>query len=102
MEIYKIKISEQDRQLVSGFMGEEYPLEIDFNWLMPVVEKIENSLKWKYEVEIGNNLYHPVIMYRCTIHDEGNALYLEFEDKEKIKAVWLAVVEFIKGNTKNK
>lgn len=74
-----------------------------WDWLMPVVEKIENKLKWKYEVEIGNNVYHPDIMYRCTIHDAGNATYLEFESKTKIEAVWLAVVEFIKWhNNQNK
>ena len=42
MEIRKIEITEQDRELLSDFMGESYPLEIDFNWLMPVVDKINN------------------------------------------------------------
>jgi len=45
MEIQKLKISEQDRKSVSSFMGEEYPSEIDFNLLMPVVEKIHDECK---------------------------------------------------------
>lgn len=49
MEIYKIKITEKDRQLVSGFMGEGYPLEIDFNCLMPVVQKII-YLGWQFQL----------------------------------------------------
>lgn len=61
MEIRKIVITEDQRRVVSDFMGEEYPLEIDFNWLMPVVEKIEklgyavyisrSGIQiWKYEI----------------------------------------------------
>lgn len=40
MEIYKIKITHSDRKLVSDFMGEQFPEEIDFNWLMPVWKKV--------------------------------------------------------------
>lgn len=42
MEIQKITISEADRKLVSDFMGEEYPIEIDFNRLMPVWYKFRD------------------------------------------------------------
>lgn len=42
MEVQKITISKEARLLISIFMGEDYPFEIDYNWLMPVVEKIES------------------------------------------------------------
>lgn len=67
-----------------------------WDWLMPVVEKIENSLKLKYEVEIGNNLYAVnENLYRCIIHDAGNAFHLELESNSKAESVWLAVTKFI-------
>jgi len=39
MEIQKIIITKEESELLSGFLGEDIGLEIDFNRLMPVVEK---------------------------------------------------------------
>lgn len=44
MEIQKIKISEAERELLFHFYGEDLGNQIDFNRLMPVVEKIEEVL----------------------------------------------------------
>ena len=75
----------------------------EWGWLMPVIEKIENGLKWKYSVDVGNNLYAiNENKYCCVLHDAGNATCLEVESASKIEAVWLAVVEFINWYNKNK
>jgi hypothetical protein len=98
---------EEGNKLIDIFM-EETPCDdsqyhSSWDWLMEVVEKIENKLKWKYCVEIINNLYWPSgNMYECLIYDEGNALRLEgFQSESKINVVWQAVIEFIQWFNKN-
>lgn len=82
-------------------LGAEMKYHSSWDWLMPIVEKIENRLKWKYEVEIGNNLYVTDSVYRCTIHDAGKAYYNDVENASKINSVYLAVVQFIKWYNQN-
>ena len=92
MEIQKITISKQDRGIVSVFMGEEHPFEIDFNWLMHVVEKINNDFNYEYEVNIIGN--------RCYIEGFSAKAY---EGKTSIEATYKEVIEFIKWyNSQNK
>lgn len=93
MEIENIKKS---NKLIAEFMGyrilllfnlSEIPFHKDWNFLMPVVERIENM---GYDVFI-NGLY-------CRITDSGMSDF-EIESGEcqsKIEAIWQAVVEFIK------
>jgi hypothetical protein len=57
MQIQRLKISEEERILVSVFMGEEYPNEIDFNRLMPVVEKIlQLNVFTSYQLWVSDSL----------------------------------------------
>ena len=72
-------------------MNEEYPINIDFNWLMPVVEKIES-------------LGHGVTVYRkgCHINDIGLRSTNGFNHSSKIEQTYKAVVEFIKWYNQNK
>ena len=85
MDVSKIKITEQDRILVSKFMGEDYPEEIDFNWLMPMIEKIE-SLDNVYQVQlnIGSNV---------TISSDAENDFVNYGNG--ILPAWETVVEFI-------
>jgi hypothetical protein len=88
MEIQKIKISEQERLLVSEFMGEEYPSEIDFNWLMPVVEKIESL---GFQFHIGNEgAAIKKWWFRSNVPDLGSV------QETKIAATWEICIRFIK------
>lgn len=66
-----------------------------WDWLMPVVEKIE-SLSVLYSVEI--------IRKTCVVRVDSNTIFSMYykEDRNKIKSTWLAVVEFIKWYNKNK
>jgi hypothetical protein len=82
MEIQRIKISELDRILLSAFMNERYPLEIDFNWLMPVVEKIGSM---GYIVSI--------VGYNCRI--EGDHILFTSKRYNKMQSTYETVIEFI-------
>ena len=71
-----------------------------WDWLMPVVEKIETlellpNDNW-FNVTIGGSKY-------CTIHD-SNGEIAEFmgDAPTKILCVWFAVIEFIEWYNKNK
>ena len=79
-----------DEQFSSKLQDFELEFHSDWNWLMPVVEKIEseNIVCFKFQ---GNNCY-------C----EGNFKY-GITAPSKINAVYNACVEFIKWyNNKNK
>lgn len=95
MEIYKIKITEKDRQLVSGFMGEGYPLEIDFNCLMPVVQKII-YLGWQFQLNsysISNDAMF--------INAEGSRIQ-NIAWSTPLLATYNVVIDFIKFYNQNK
>lgn len=76
--------------------GDSDTMTIDWNTLMPVVEKIETELDIPYNFKIQHNEYSRG-MHFVTINDAGNALFLDMPPCEsKIKAVYQAVLEFIK------
>lgn len=76
---------------------EQLCFHIDWNWAMAAVETIER-LPQGFECEIGKNLYWPgeTQLYTCSIHTAGNSVRIEIENHLKIKAVWLALIDFIK------
>ena len=103
MEIQRIIISEEESKLVSDFCGEYIGLEIDFNRLMPVVEKIEATENKEgfcsYAVDIES--------LECTIKDYGKAdsheSFISYQEGEsKILCVYEAIIEFINFHNKNK
>jgi hypothetical protein len=67
----------------------------DWSMLMPVVDKIETGLEWAYTVDVTHCLYGGN-NYTCAVYDAGDATYIEVEHDEKITAVWLVVIDFIK------
>lgn len=71
---------------------EEMLYEVSWDWLMDVVEKIENIIKdgfTPYSVEIEFN--------ECVIKDSSDGFGISyFEGDTKIQATYKAVVEFIK------
>lgn len=94
MEIQIVKASEEERVIVSSFMGEEYPIDIDFNWLMPVVKKCSESFEHhQYDSEvyyhITEEIFHP------------DYSLSEFMDAD-IEAVYSRVVTYIKWYNQNK
>lgn len=107
-------IAEFDGKLVVFDNGEykEYGNDIhnqslyyhsSWNWLMPVIEKIEedvNDLQNIYFVEIfkspsNNN-------HVCRVYDKSNKLYANCYGLTKLEATYKAVVEFIKWYNQNK
>lgn len=89
MEIQTIRISENDRILLSVFMDEEYPISIDFNWLIPVIDRI---FKLEFDKVEGLREYS---LKQETIFDE-----VVFGFHSDIINVYNAVVEFIKWYNK--
>lgn len=77
-----------------------------WDWLMPVVEKIE-SLNITDDEGVDYSFDVTISYGDCTIQDEDTTrkalhIYQHGIDGNKIQGVWLAVVEFIKwynGNT---
>lgn len=87
--------------------GEEYMPHRDWNWLMRVVEKIEDkgglfkSFRWTEEDLILNEGYW------CTITDHFSEKLIadsaEVKDTDtKIEATYIACVEFVKWYNQNK
>ena len=100
-----IKISETNRVLISDFMGEKYPAEIDFNWLMPVVEKID---KMHYIISIiGNTCEIKTQPFLIGMKDNAEThrhhrLTIEITRDTKIQSVFRAVLECIKSHNQTK
>jgi hypothetical protein len=57
----------------------------DWNWLMPVVERIELDMGFDVYIHYNN----------CTITDGENAFENEAEPNQKIYATYQSVIEFI-------
>ena len=106
MEIQTVSLSDEDKELVSLFIKEKCPDAVDFNFLMPIVEKIE-SFGCSFEIFKTPSFTNPKEMcQRCSIEPMSNWTLPRFEewpdslvyitDDSKIIAVWLAVNEFIK------
>jgi len=75
----------------------ELKYDSSWDWLMPVVEKIEDTTcheYYFYQITIWKNC--------CKISDGNNGYEINstFHPESKIKAVWSAVVEFIKWYNK--
>ncbi|MCP3682375.1 MAG: hypothetical protein GY861_06755 [bacterium] len=86
----------ENNKLIAEFMGKEIyqhyhesNYHSSWNWLMPVVDKIEDM---GCEVVITNG--------ECTI--SGNDYYVEIIGKNRRGATYDAVVEFINQYNKNK
>jgi len=85
-----------DNKLIAEFMGVKYPMlkgsdlqyHTSWDWLMPVVDKIESL---GYDTELVNRLDDGGI-YFCINDSAVKASY----GKTKIEATYDAVVEFIK------
>lgn len=105
MEIQIINISEKGRRLISQFMNVEYPSQIDFNHLMPVVEKIVDVLGKQFPTSsIDFKICYgeiKIMAYNEDDHDRPYSyLYLDHSGKSQIEEVYKAVIEFIKWYNK--
>ena len=99
----------EDNKLIADFMGKEwhkeffkdvfiispsnitYKFDTDWNWLMEVVEKINNTGRFEVIIQYGF----------CYITDGLGELTLSLPEKNTIYAVHKAVVEFIKWYNEN-
>lgn len=73
--------------------------DCSWDWLMPVVEKIENTNR------VNDNEYYPymvTIWKNCCLITDGNNGYdvIRIYSETKIESIWLAVVAFIKWYNK--
>jgi len=70
---------------------------ISWDWLMPVVEKIEGLYDGEYFFDICGRRSTISVMVNHNIHD--SATIVEFHSRNsssKMEAIWLSIVEFIK------
>jgi hypothetical protein len=72
---------------------DEWCFNSSWDWLMPVVEKIE--IECKCDVNIYGH-YNWVTPFRCTILDNRNKEIVYQSNDSKIQCVYDAVIEFIK------
>lgn len=93
MEIQRIEITENDKTLLSVFMGEEYPIIIDFNWLMPVWFKIQAWGLKEFGVCWEQSIGEKFIKISTTKIDKYKIMWLS---DGKVEDVWYVVVDFIK------
>lgn len=87
----------------SGFGIHDAKYHSSWDWLMPVVEKIENLEDGEYMFEICGRRSTISIMVNHNRYD--NVIITEFHtgnSNSKIEAVWLSIVEFIKEYNKIK
>jgi hypothetical protein len=98
MEIQVLKISNEDRRLLSDFIGEDTGNDMDFNRLMPVVEEIESMGYCARIVRSGGErcvIYDPEIHNSADVYS-GKGIAASVNQEKKIDAVYKAVIEFIK------
>lgn len=105
--------TEEGNKLIAHFMGNEvdgnrmlvYPrwlimqYHTSWDWLMPVVEKIENGCGNPYSVEIDK--YSCGVRY-VHIFNGKKVQFFEAADSSKIETVWKTVVAFIQWYNENK
>lgn len=75
--------------------GKTLEYHSSWDWLMPVVEKIESN---GFDVRIRKD---DCVIYYCSDKSDDVVLYLESKSG-KMESAYLAVVEFIKWYNKNK
>ncbi len=101
----------KDNKLIAEFMDlkstglsiykeSDYKYHKSWDWLMPVIDKIENFIfdeNNSYNVTIGSTNY-------CVIQDSNGDTIEIIKDNgnSKLDTTYQAVVEFIKQNNKNK
>ncbi len=69
-----------------GYMTSELKYDTDWNWLMEVVERINNTGRFEVVIQKGF----------CYVSDESNELTLSCPASNTLEATYQAVVEFIK------
>ncbi len=90
-----IIILEEERGLVSSFMGYEYPMILDYNWVMPIVCKI-NSMGKEYQMEIFKT-------YNAVSVAKGGKMYKDFsyasstiiDPADPIRSLFELIVKFL-------
>jgi hypothetical protein len=88
LEIQRIELPVEDRKLLFDFMGDDPGPTIDFNWLMPVVEKIDSL---GYHVTIMKT--RAIIATTLNVQNHIQSIHPGYS---MIEVVYCAVVEFIK------
>ena len=94
----------ENNKLIAEFMGIElkpnecgrlFRYHKEWNWLMPVVEKIENFMDGEQGDSIRGHRYNVDISH-CSCEITGECPEIHFQEATKKKATYKAVVEFIK------
>jgi len=90
--------TKEGNKLIGDFMGKDFkdPLNYMYNkswdWLMPVVEKIED-----FEIDEIKAVAVDIESNECEIKDyrQFNLSFAYYEGETKIEAVWQCVIQFI-------
>lgn len=91
-----IKIPSEERFQYNGWFAEDLQYHSDWNWLMPVVEKIEHIENADFVVYIN------VECCKITARETYPNLVIIETAKTKIEATYKAIVEFIKWYNQQK
>lgn len=86
-----------EEKTLYGQSIDELKYHTSWDWLIPVVEKIEKQL--------DENNYHLIVKIEntyCSILKEDGEEIIGFAEKNKLEATYKAVAEFIKWYNKNK
>jgi hypothetical protein len=97
MEISIVKMNKDESNLLSNFIGEKIGDEIDFNRLMPVVEKIE-GMGCIVEIWLSGGKGCRI----TKVMSKTKSWTVPIESNSTIETVYKAVVEFIKWYNENK
>ena len=73
-----------------------------WDWLMPVVEKIEDIQDGNEGDSIRGHIYEVTIKQGNIVTIQGDGCSIWADASPKILSVWIAVVEFIKWYNQNK
>ena len=99
----------EDNKLIAQFMGgyepEEYEdFHSDWNWLMQVVEKIENTevVGQVFNIQINRNKTHILYAPANYPNEKWFENLILKEGKDKILNTYQAIVEFIKWYNEQK
>jgi len=98
-----IESTENEKQLIANFVGGEPPLSVDYNYIMPVIRKI-NDLDKATQFAIFKTYVS------CTV-EKGGKFYKDFSfshaeyitsEQSDIEACWKLVIKFINWYNENK
>jgi hypothetical protein len=102
VEFKKIKLKEEEINLIKDFMNQDIPSEIDFNWAMTIVDKIESIREQSEFIFITDGYSFNINSSGCLVESVSSSRYNQtrsykkyVSESDKLKSVVVSILDFI-------